>query len=88
MSNLLMVLRYIIKTCSDQSIIDMATEVLDEVKSYDKFSDEYNRVDEKFKAMDNEAIIHWLCYYYYLDIPECDCEHCVYANSCKGGESV
>lgn len=87
MSNLLNVLRYIIKNATDEAMIEMATDLLNECKSYEKFSDEYNRIDDKFKAMDRESIARWICYYYYIESDDCDCSKCIYADRCTGGES-
>lgn len=81
MDKLLMTLRYIMKTSTDACYIKMASDLIDELKSYDKFSDEYNRVDEKFKTMIREQIAMFLCRYYYIESADCDCESCIY--NCK-----
>lgn len=78
MGKLLSTLRYIIKTSTDASYIDMAEELLNELKSYDKFGDEYNRIDDKFKIMDRKQIAEWLCKNYYIESNDCDCETCIY----------
>lgn len=83
MTNLMMTLRYIIKNSTDQAYIDMAIELFDELKSYDKFGDDYNRIDEKFKIMNRESIAQWLCFNYYIESGCCDCENCIYGGICN-----
>lgn len=81
MSKLLNTLRYIIKTSTDACYINMAKNLFEELKSYDKFSDEYNRIDDKFKIMNREQIAAWLCKNYYIESVDCNCENCIY--NCK-----
>lgn len=81
MSKLLNTLRCIIKTSTDACYINMAKNLLEELKSYDKFGDEYNRIDDKFKIMNREQIAAWLCKNYYIESAECNCENCIY--NCK-----
>ena len=81
MSKLLNTLRYIIKTSTDACYINMAKNLLEDLKSYDKFGDEYNRIDDKFKIMNREQIAAWLCKNYYIESAECNCENCIY--NCK-----
>lgn len=82
MANLMMTLRYIIKNSTDQAYIDMCTQLVDELKSYDKFGDDYNRIDDKFKIMNRESIARWLCFNYYIESNYCDCENCIYGGNC------
>lgn len=82
MGKLLNTLRYIIKTGTDACYIDMAKDLLDELKSYDKFGDEYTRIDDTFKIMTREQIAAWLCRHYYIESADCDCETCIY--NCRG----
>lgn len=85
MTNLMMTLRYIINNSTDQAYIDMAAELIDELKSYDKFGDDYNHIDEKFKIMDRESIARWLCFNYYIESDKCDCSKCEYNCEYKDG---
>lgn len=82
MGKLLNTLRYIIKTSTDQAYIDMAKDLLDELKSYDKFGDDYNRIDDAFKIMTHEQIAAWLCKNYFIESADCDCDNCIY--NCRG----
>ena len=79
MKKLLITLRYIIKTCSDACYIKMATELIDELKTYNE--DERSQVDNKFNNMSREQIAMWLCKNCYIESNDCDCENCVY--KCK-----
>lgn len=78
MANLMMTLRYIIKHSTDQAYIDICMQLLDELKSYDKFGDDYNRVDDIFKMMNRASIARWLCFNYYIESDECDCSRCTH----------
>lgn len=82
MGKLLNVLQYIIKTSTDACYEEMARELYDELKTYDKFGDEYNRIDDKFKIMDHKQIAAWLCRHYYIESADCDCDNCIY--NCRG----
>ena len=58
MKKLLITLRYIIKTSTDAYFIDMASDLLKELKTYDEHEREL--VDNKFNNMSREQISMWL----------------------------
>lgn len=79
MEKLLITLRYIIKTSTDAYFIDMASDLIKELKTYDE--SERELVDNKFNNMSREQISMWLCKNCFIESTECDCENCIY--NCK-----
>lgn len=79
MEKLLITLRYIVKTSTDSCYIKMASDLIDELKTYDE--NERELVDNKFSTMSREQIAMWLCKNCFIESIDCDCENCIY--NCK-----
>lgn len=76
MDKLLITLRYIIKTSTDAYFIDMASDLIKEIKTYDEYW--RNKLDNKFNDMSREQIAQWLCKNCFIESIDCDCENCIY----------
>lgn len=80
MEKLLITLRYIIKTGSDAYFINLASNLIKELKTYDEREREL--VDNKFNTMSREQIAMWLCKNCFIESADCDCDNCIY-NCCN-----